>query len=313
MIDRGCPLKQFEPTRLTDYSESALAAELRRVATLIGAGRFTVTEFERHARVARQTLIRRFGGWREALVAAGLPHLYNEPCLSVKSHKQLAKHFSDDELLEEVRAVARKLETTRLTKRLFNEHARINGESVRRLFGNWDDVLRAAGLEQVPVGRRYSDDQCHENLLDVWTFYGRPPKYKEMSRLPSKVGGKAYVLRWGTWTKAIHAFAAKVESDLRAPETTSGESEVIQESTGLVRNAQPLPAPERRDIRIGLRYAVLRRDRFRCVLCGRTPATDVDCVLHVDHIEPFSRGGKTVLENLRSTCSTCNLGRGNRE
>jgi 5-methylcytosine-specific restriction endonuclease McrA len=54
---------------------------------------------------------------------------------------------------------------------------------------------------------------------------------------------------------------------------------------------------------------VLRRDGFKCVLCGRSPATEVGCRLQVDHLEPFSKGGKTTIENLRTLCERCNLGK----
>jgi 5-methylcytosine-specific restriction endonuclease McrA len=61
-----------------------------------------------------------------------------------------------------------------------------------------------------------------------------------------------------------------------------------------------------------LRYAVLKRDRFRCVLCGASPATDPACELELDHIRPYSKGGQTVLANLRTLCRRCNQGRSNR-
>lgn len=43
-----------------------------------------------------------------------------------------------------------------------------------------------------------------------------------------------------------------------------------------------------------IRYDVLRRDNFRCVRCGRGKEDGVK--LHVDHIVPVSRGGKSVIE-----------------
>lgn len=66
----------------------------------------------------------------------------------------------------------------------------------------------------------------------------------------------------------------------------------------------------RRRISAGLRWDVLERDNFTCK-CGRSPRKD-SVILHIDHKEPFSTGGKTTLENLRVLCSVCNLGRGNR-
>ena len=64
---------------------------------------------------------------------------------------------------------------------------------------------------------------------------------------------------------------------------------------------------------LGLRYQVLKRDRFRCVKCGRSPATELNINLHIDYIVPFSLGGKTIIDNLQATCQDCNLGKGNRD
>lgn len=57
-----------------------------------------------------------------------------------------------------------------------------------------------------------------------------------------------------------------------------------------------------------LRFAVLRRDRFCCVLCGSSAARGA--ILHVDHKFPKALGGHTSLENLQTTCEMCNLGKG---
>ena len=56
-----------------------------------------------------------------------------------------------------------------------------------------------------------------------------------------------------------------------------------------------------------MRYDVMKRDGFRCVLCGREASDGVK--LHVDHIIPIARGGKTIKSNLRTLCEDCNLGK----
>lgn len=56
-----------------------------------------------------------------------------------------------------------------------------------------------------------------------------------------------------------------------------------------------------------LRRQIMQRDHFRCVLCGRDAQTSR---LEVDHIRPVSKGGKTVPENLRTLCFSCNRGKG---
>lgn len=75
------------------------------------------------------------------------------------------------------------------------------------------------------------------------------------------------------------------------------------------------PAPSyktnggRRDPSMRLRYEVLARDHFTCRYCGASPKKDSNVTLHIDHIIPWSKGGKTVLNNLQTLCSKCNLGK----
>ena len=64
---------------------------------------------------------------------------------------------------------------------------------------------------------------------------------------------------------------------------------------------------ERAKMTFSLRYEVLRRDGFRCQICGASQADGAK--LHVDHIIPVSKGGKTELNNLRTLCDMCNLGK----
>lgn len=59
-----------------------------------------------------------------------------------------------------------------------------------------------------------------------------------------------------------------------------------------------------------MRYDVLHRDGFHCVRCGRGREDGVK--LHVDHIVPVSRDGKSVMGNLQTLCEDCNCGKGNR-
>lgn len=65
---------------------------------------------------------------------------------------------------------------------------------------------------------------------------------------------------------------------------------------------------ERQRVTEKLRYQVMRRDGFRCQLCGATQADGVK--LHVDHIIPVSKGGTSDIGNLRTLCDRCNRGKG---
>jgi 5-methylcytosine-specific restriction endonuclease McrA len=58
-----------------------------------------------------------------------------------------------------------------------------------------------------------------------------------------------------------------------------------------------------------LRFEVLKRDNFKCCACGASPAKDPSVDLHIDHVIPWSKGGETVLDNLQTLCSACNIGK----
>jgi len=54
------------------------------------------------------------------------------------------------------------------------------------------------------------------------------------------------------------------------------------------------------------RRALFARDGWRCVYCGSTAGR-----LTLDHVIPRSRGGGSVWENVVTSCSPCNLRKGN--
>lgn len=180
-------------------------------------------------------------------------------------------------------------------------------------FGKWQGLLNSVGLKPVSSGRRYSDEKCFENIVALWTHYGRQPHFAELNQLPSTIGSKAYVLRWGGWRNALAAFIDyvnqqpqdSVDSQVEPPQEPGNQDETADVSA-------LLPSFVQRSISLALRYKVLSRDRFRCTICGRSPAKDPDIELHVDHIIPWSKSGQNSPDNLRVLCFDCNLGKGTR-
>jgi hypothetical protein len=57
-----------------------------------------------------------------------------------------------------------------------------------------------------------------------------------------------------------------------------------------------------------LRLQVLKRDNYRCGVCGRSPRTNTDLELHLHHVRPWGTGGLTHELNLLTLCSTCHRG-----
>jgi len=249
---------------------------------------------------------------------------------------------SNEEILAQIRDISARLGKACLAGADIVSNSEITQSQLFRRFGSISAALRQAGLEQVSHGRRHTEDEVFENLLKVWTHYGRAPTASEMDRSPSTAGKNTYIHRYGGWRKALKAFMERANSEVddgpaldpeQEPSTPADRTGPTENPTGRAinrRRPQPAgqtsarsrvtrltptnvkPPEDRRDPSIGLRFRVLQRDRFKCVLCGDHPARNAECVLHVDHVVPWSKGGKTQEDNLRTLCATCNIGRSNR-
>lgn len=288
-----------------------MLAEIQRAcAALPAEGPITKDAFNSVSRVNATTCQRHFGSWKATLEAAGLGDRYGGPAtISAKMLACKSRYLTNEELLDELRRVAGLVGGIGLTVRQVEEHSTaISGAVVRSRFGSWRAALVAAGIPGSSHGNRWTEEDYFENLLAVWTHCRRAPRYAEMQLAPSLIGGSTYVKKFGSWTAAKHAFSERITSDIRLADAGQARPSPSSQRT---LTSPSRRAEDQREIRLGLRYEVLRRDHFKCVTCGRT-ATDIACVLHVDHVEPFSKGGKTEKENLRSLCDFCNLGKGDR-
>jgi hypothetical protein len=217
--------------------------------------------------------------------------------------------YSDDSILEEIRRVAALHPGGTFSMRSFSRcKPKVSYHTILQRYGTWKKALDAAGLSQLIdqryAGTRHTDEQCLENLAIVWTQYGRQPRLREMNKPPSAVGSSAYITRWRTWRSSLRTFVEWANTE---------EASVIQSE----RHVDEI-SPDRiirteedcRDVRPGLRFKIFMRDRFRCVSCGRSPATHLSVELHADHVVSVYDGGKTVYGNLQTLCQDCNLGKG---
>jgi hypothetical protein len=303
-------MAKFTLDFLSDYSDESLLAELRRVAELCTDGPLSRKRFEELSpAVSSSTIGRRFGGWRSALERAGLAQLYVGTRVTDRMKEQSGKGHTEQEILDEIVRVHRILgEPAVLSSTEFALHGNFHRDTVTRRFGSWKKALNAAGIGIYRKPRKYTDEQCYENLAAVWEHYGRSPNYREMFRPPSTIQAKTYVLRWGTWRKAKKAFFDWAESEgVEASETVVHTQQSIpDEQIG----ASRIREADSREVRPAMRFKVFLRDRFRCVACGRSPATHPSVHLHADHMNSVAKGGKTVFENLQTLCQDCNLGKG---
>lgn len=61
---------------------------------------------------------------------------------------------------------------------------------------------------------------------------------------------------------------------------------------------------QRRLMTSALRREIMERDSYTCQICRKYMPDEVG--LHIDHIVPIAKGGKSVSSNLRVLCSKCN-------
>ncbi len=203
---------------------------------------------------------------------------------------------SDEEILKDLRRVSAALNTAKITQRLYGEHGQYDSSNIGRRFGTWNKALEAAGLT-VSNQCNIPDKVLFENILVLWQHYGRQPRRAELSQPPSTISQSAYNRRFKSWVSALENFVEYANSaEVSAPERA--EEQTGSHQTG-------------RHPSLRLRFKVLHRDRFTCQDCGASPAKMLGVELHVDHIIPWSKGGETVLENLATKCSKCNLGKSN--
>ena len=85
---------------------------------------------------------------------------------------------------------------------------------------------------------------------------------------------------------------------------TGSDEEILALPAKIIENKS------KRTIPLGWRYKILKRDAFRCSVCGRDVSDGIK--LHIDHKNPFSLGGLTELNNLWTLCNECNISKSNK-
>ena len=207
------------------------------------------------------------------------------------------RNISDEDILADMRRVARIAGTNVLRQQDYNEHGNFSHSTAINRFGAWSIAVEKAGLLK-SVDRQISDAQLFQNLLRVWTALARQPTYSDLRKPLSSYCSATYERRFGSWRLALEAFVEWANrEEIEAP-----ECEVSAIPAGRKTRRQP-------DLR--LRFKVLRRDNFKCCLCGTSPALQPGIVLEVDHKVPWSKGGETMIENLQTLCQVCNNGKSN--
>ncbi len=286
-------------------SDEELIEDVKRVADLLKKESLSCKDYSSHGRFSYNTLRNRFGSWNEVLRRAGL---------SVEKGRLKFHDYceSDEVFFADLRRVAKLMGRGYVTRTEYEKHGRFNYGERTKKYGGWDSLLKVAGLEQTPfrTGPKqiYSEKELFEEIERMWIKLGRQPRYEEFSvEKGAEISAGTYRRRFGSWRKALEAFVSYVNSeddeDKKVLSVPDGVSDVAEAEEQTIRHKT------KREINLRLRFKVMARDHFKCCKCGKSPATDPSVVLHIDHIYPYSKGGETIMENLQTLCSDCNLGK----
>jgi 5-methylcytosine-specific restriction endonuclease McrA len=208
------------------------------------------------------------------------------------------RDIPDEKLIDDIRQVAAKLKQNSLTTRQYDEHGKYSSQTIISRF-TWIKAIEKAGLETTKQQlKNVGKEELFKNLEEVWVKLGRQPKWRDMQSPISKYGPS----RYNPWRETLEKFIAYVNKERR-----------ISSEAG-IKSLKTKPATRHktsRTINWRLRFLVMRRDNFKCKMCGISPAMKPGTILVVDHIKAWSEGGETVMENLQTSCEKCNIGKSN--
>lgn len=204
---------------------------------------------------------------------------------AVNRARTVSDFFDNYRALESQVNAMNKARFTSANQRLLNSMDSVNGSMIYRGTESYEILLRNAITRQ-----------CADTSRDIRATY----KYSTSSR------DAAY----NKFCRQLDAYDSYITNAETREVLDRCMSRVQYEYNGATRKLpfhNDAADYERSLLTPKLRYEILQRDGFRCAICGRGQEDGVK--LHVDHIKPVSKGGRTTPDNLRTLCQDCNLGK----
>ena len=205
--------------------------------------------------------------------------------------------LSDGDLIVALQSAAEAFSEGYFTTTQYNDIAgnRPHSDTVSERFGSWKKALALIGITGGRE-RQYSPEQLIANLETAWKQLGYPPSRRQLATLGERISESPYKRHWGSVRAACEALSAFHEGKLSRECLLMGNPDESSRKT--------IPLKDR--------WAVLKRDNYRCAKCGASPSNDHTVELQVDHVIPVANGGGNSLENLQTLCSRCNQGKKDR-
>lgn len=202
--------------------------------------------------------------------------------------------ITDEQVLSSVKEYAKSVNYRYFSTTEYNKWKgrTARSDTIIERFGSWKKVLALLGVEGGRE-RKYSVEQLVDNLENIWKQLKYPPGKRQIGKLGLKISEHPYKIIWGSVRKACECLAAFHEGKLSREQLLKGT----------------ISACSRRTIPLNIRWVVLKRDKYKCVKCGKAPSVDHKVELEIDHIRPIAKGGTNNVENLQTLCKDCNQGK----
>lgn len=191
-------------------------------------------------------------------------------------------------------------------------------------------IIRVDTLRKL---RKYDKSQaiieCHDEIIKKYEYYKSKnivERFREIINIPFSddkyTRNKEHELIEIVRNQALKAVVVRIiyispkgrssaSNDFYITTQDLSEWEQEQEAQRIYKlSEQYRRKKERGKLTPGLRYDILKRDNFKCQICGRTQEDGI--TLEVDHKIPIAKGGKTEPDNLWTLCRDCNRGKSNK-
>ena len=304
---------EFMKFELNEYkselTDEEIIVDIKRVAKELDIDYISISTYKKIGRYSQTAIQGHFKTWKNALMIAGLRN---------ERTKSELKRIKNEDYYADLQRIAKHLNKDTVLYEDYKQYGNHSAEHFFARFRTWDEALISAGLQPTGLARSRIDEQALFNELErIWIKLGRQPTSTDIIKGNiSKYSLDTYKRRFGGWRIALEAFVEYINRDnsveLDAEEPMESKVDYQNTISGTDEVAQPLIKKEHRtsrNITARMRFKTYKRDNFKCCACGASPAKDPSVELHVDHILPWSRGGETIIENLQTLCSKCNLGK----
>jgi len=307
----------FMKFELNDYrkelTDEEIIEDIKRVAQELEHDYISISTYRKCGQYSQTAIQGHFGTWKNALSIAGLRN---------ERTKSELKRIKNEDYYADLQRIAKQLNKDTVLYEEYRQYGKYAAEHVFSRFKTWDKALLAAGLQPTGLARSRIDEQTlFDELERIWTKLGRQPTSTDITKGNiSKYSLDTYKRRFGGWRNALKAFVEYINLDSseeideeELKENKINDKENISKTVNVEKPLQKKEHRTSRNINARMRFKILKRDNFKCCACGASPAKDPSVDLHVDHIIPWAKGGETVVDNLQTLCSKCNLGKGDME